>query len=94
MRALLARRITDKLTIRELAQHSGVPAHTLNYWVRKFNAEETGPNLPALIPVRLAAPSSVTPIRVELDSGRRLVLEPGFDEEHLLRLIDLLERAC
>lgn len=94
MRALLARLGSQNLTMKGLAQESGIPIYTLRYWARKFREEDVARNLPAIVPVSIAETSDSAAIRVELGSGKQLIVDPGFDESHLLRLVEVLDQAC
>ncbi len=94
MRALLAKRETLQLTTKALAEQSGISTYTLHYWARKFREKKGASSLPAIIPVRLTDPTAQSPLRIELSSGMKLIVEAGFDESHLLHVIEVLERAC
>ena len=82
------RRVTAQaasgLTVRVFAQQRGIGADSLYRWRTWFRQQrEAAPQLPALVEVMV----------VELTSGRRLRLEPGFDANAVGRLVTVLERA-
>jgi len=47
----------------------------------------------SLVPVEVVAPRATSGFVVELRSGRRLVVSPGFDAQELRRLVEALD-AC
>lgn len=84
---------SSRLSVAAFCQSTGISPSSLRKWCRWV--EQNPPQLPALVEVRVtdAAPvPDVATMVVELDRGRRLVLEPGFDDRAVGRLIGLLER--
>ncbi len=95
MEVLLARRLSEGLTYRELAEQSGIPIYTLNYWATKFRGEgQVGDAEPELLRVELLEQDKVYAIPIELNGGIRVLVEPGFDEPHLRRIVNALLRSC
>jgi transposase-like protein len=89
------------LTVAEFARLHGLGPQRLRGW-KKRRAEEVSPAA-AFVPVHVAAPPSreareVAPgtasMEVVLARGRRIRVEPGFEEEALARLVRALEEAC
>ena len=95
------RRVTAQaasgLTVRVFAQQRGIGADSLYRWRTWFRQQrEAAPQLPALVEVRVVDDDdqpAVATMVVELTSGRRLRLEPGFDADAVGRLVTVLERA-
>ena len=91
MEHLLARRARHGLTFRELSEESGIPIPTLSYWASKLRRE--GLNGEArLVEVEILE-ESVRPIVIESGSGLRVTVEPGFDSEHLARVLGAMARC-
>ncbi len=95
MEALLAMRESEGLTYRELAEQSGVPIFTLNYWAMKFRKEsQVDAAEPELLRVELLEQDMTHAIPIELSGGIRVLLEPEFDEHHLRRIVNALSHSC
>jgi transcriptional regulator with XRE-family HTH domain len=95
MEALLALRQSEGLTYRELAERSGIPTHTLNYWAMKFRKEsQVNEDEPELLRVELLDQEIVYAIPIELGGGIRVLVEPGFDADHLRNIVKALSRSC
>ena len=86
--------LASGLTVRAFARQHSIGAQSLYRWRRWFRRRAAQPQLPALVEVRVAEPvaPAVSTMVVELSSGRRLVLEPGFDTDAVARLVAVLER--
>lgn len=102
MRTWLDRRERLGMTLRELSEETGVPVGTLGHWAWKLRQEGRGPRSPCPTSssfVEIVANSStesslaMSRIEVVLASGRRLVVPDGIDEEHLSRVVRVLERC-
>ena len=79
------------LTTKAFCAREGFGTESLRRW-RRWCAQNP-PQLPALVEVKVAAPSPPRDIMVvELSDGRRLTLEPGFDADAVARLVALLDR--
>ena len=79
------------LTSKAFCAREGFGTESLRRW-RRWCAQNP-PQLPALVEVKVAAPSPPRDIMVvELSGGRRLTLEPGFDADAVARLVALLDR--
>ena len=68
----------------------GIAAHTLDYY-RQRHGSKAGATTPQLLPVELIEAGHVSPLRVELANGRRIVVERGFDAVLLQRVVQALE---
>ena len=90
---LLARRARHGVTFRELSEESGIPIPTLSYWASKLRKEEAQ-SAPRFVPVEVAEDAQAGAVRIETESGLRLVVDPGFDEEHLARVLSVLTSRC
>jgi transcriptional regulator with XRE-family HTH domain len=88
MRRLLARRERRGLTYGELAEETGVPAHTLSWWAWRLRREER--EKIAFVELEVAEESGEAAIEVELASGHRLHVSRGFDEGTLRRVVAVL----
>lgn len=82
------------LTAKAFCAQEGFGTESLRRW-RRWCAKNP-PQLPALVEVKVGAPSPPPPPRdqmvVELAGGRRLTLEPGFDDAAVGRLVTILDR--
>jgi hypothetical protein len=94
--AALERQATSGLSMTQFAASIGVPAVTLYQWRQRI----AGATAESMDPLRFvevdvvppAAPETpTTSIRVELRSGHHLVIGPGFQGDHLRRLLEVLE---
>jgi len=94
MRRHLERRVRRGLTYQELAQETGISKHTLSWWAWRLRRESA--SKPVFVELEVAVPEREpeNAIDVLLESGRRLQVRPGFDQETLLRLVSALESAC
>lgn len=95
MRRYLQRREREGLTYAELAVVTGERAHTLSWWAWKLRSERAEES-PAFVELEVAdeMPTAGSGIEIVLSSGRRLVVQPGFDEETLRRAVAALESSC
>jgi len=89
---LLERRARHGLTYREVSEESGIPIPTLAYWAAKLRREEE--DTPRCVPVEVVDDQQEAALKIETDSGLRLVVEPGFDEQHLARVLSVLVSQC
>ncbi|MFT5198955.1 MAG: hypothetical protein ACI87O_001615 [Planctomycetota bacterium] len=95
MEALLAMCQSKGLAYCELAEQSGIPIYTRNYGVTKFRGEARVDDAePELLRVKLLEQDMVRTILIELGVGISVLVEPGFDEEHLRNIVDTLWRSC
>lgn len=82
-------------TIIAFAARHGVEARRLGRWVRRLGAEDAGVRFH---PVRITGASVQEPpgprIEIELASGQRVRVAPGFDIDDLQRVVTVLERAA
>lgn len=92
---LYQRRLDEGLTYATLSADSSVPVATLQYWFRRFKAEQ-GAQHPAPSEdngafVRIAVDDSndSAAIEVVLREDVRLRVRAGFDERTVLRLVQL-----
>ena len=70
----------------------GVALHTLDYYRARCRGLRASTSAQGLLPVDLiSTPSASGSLRVELASGRRIVVEAGFDVSLLKRLVAVLE---
>jgi hypothetical protein len=88
VRRLLQSRERRGLTYRELAEESGVSVHTLSWWAWKLRQEER--EKVAFVELGVAEEARGAGIEVELSSGHRLHVCPGFDADTLRRVVAVL----
>ena len=70
----------------------GIALHTLDYYRGRDRTRRATHTAQELLPVDLiSAPSASSSLRVELASGRRIVVEAGFDVSVLKQLVAALE---
>ena len=83
----------SNLSLGDFSQSIGVACSSMRSWQRWLAINP--PQLPALVEVRVATPADVPPSHptmvVELQTGRRRHLQPGFHEPSLRQLLALLE---
>jgi len=97
MEALLTRRQRLGLTWSELGEESRVPLSTLYKWNRRLKAQGAGGRRRRrFVAVRVMEPerSAGEPLEVTLRTGHRVRVTPGFDAEHLRRVVAVLESGC
>lgn len=80
------------MTFRELSEESGIPIPTLSYWASKLRREAVDPEA-RLVEVEILDDSVAAPITIESRAGLRVTVEPGFDAEHLTRVLGALSRC-
>ena len=70
----------------------GVALHTLDYYRARYRTRRAATVAEDLLPVDLISTPSVSGgLRVELASGRRIIVEAGFDVSVLKQLVAALE---
>lgn len=91
---LLERRARLGLTFREISEESGIPIPTLSYWASKRRREQAAEE-PAthFVPIEIEGDDLSGAIVIELGPSVRVTVEPGFDEEHLSRVLSVLARC-
>lgn len=95
--ALLVRRERLGLTWSELGEESGVPLTTLYKWNRRFKERGgQGKRRRRFIAVQVkeAQRPGGEPLEITLRSGDRIRVTPGFDADHLRRVVIALESRC
>lgn len=100
MRRLLALREREGLSLRTIAERSGIRPGTLSWWsyeLRKSaRVESEAETSFAEVIVRSESPTTEacgTSFRVKLDSGHELLVPRDFDPDSLTRLVDTLSRC-
>jgi len=95
--ALYQRKLTERLTYAALSEDCGVPVATLQYWFRRFKAKSPAPEPQHNEErrdgdfVRIAVESPLDDaVDVVLGDNVRLRVHAGFNEQTLLRLVQLL----
>lgn len=86
----------------ELSRRSGLPVWKLRWWQRRLKrAGDTGARgtaggaTGAFVAVEIAPASvSASPLEIVTRAGHRVSVPPGFDREHLVRLLEALASAC
>jgi hypothetical protein len=70
---------------------------TLRWWQRRLR-RASGPAArtaaDTFVAVDVVTSPETTPIEVVTRTGRRVTVRPGFDEEHLARLLRVLDAGC
>ena len=80
------------LTRKAFCEARGIALHTLDYYRYREGARRVATPAAELLPIDLiGATSTGGGLRVELANGRRIVVEAGFEIEHLKRLLAALE---
>lgn len=88
MRRLLERRARQGLTYRELSEQSGVPASSLSWWSWKLRHEARSDG--GFVELEVVDEGGGSGVEIELGSGHRVHVSPGFDEETLRRVVVVL----
>lgn len=85
----------------ELSSRSGHPVWRLRYWQRRLAESVVAKpgRSGAFVAVDIREPepagtTSSTAIEITTPSGYRVSVAPGFDAEHLRRVVQVLERGC
>jgi hypothetical protein len=78
------------MTRKAFCVERGVAVHTLDYYRHRLRLKAVA-TIPQLLPVELIEAGSISPLRVELANGRRIVVERGFDAGLLQRVVRALE---
>ena len=98
MRGLLARRRRHGLSWAELETESGVPRSTLCWWHRRLRGSPDRHAAGGFVQVVAVAPApvggSLAPIEIVFEGGCRVVVPPGFDLEHLRRVLEAVGSRC
>lgn len=94
-RGLVAEQRASGKSVAAFCRERGVPVSQVFAWRRRLRAAETAPFVevevkPSFEPVQVA-PVRRAAIEVRLARGRSLVVEPGFDADHLHALLTVLE---
>jgi len=92
MVGLLEEREREGLTMRALAERSGVPLSTLSRWASKLRRERAGPR--SLVPVELVEDAADGRVTIEVGANVRVRVERDFDAAHLLRVVEVLGSRC
>jgi len=97
MRSWLSRRERGGWSWAELSRRSGVPVWTLRWWQRRLRrapgpAARTAAD--TFVAVDIVTLTGTTPIEVMTRSGCRVTVPRGFDEQHLARLLQVLDAGC
>jgi hypothetical protein len=99
-RELLAEQGRSGLTLRAFARGKGIPESTLAWWKHtiaerdRARSKTNGAGV-SLMPIKVVGPRHSGPLFVvELRSGRRVEVAPGFDPEDLRRLVEVLDGSC
>jgi len=83
----------------ELSARSGHPIWRLRYWQRRLAATATPGRSAGFVAVDITesgpvSTSSTTALEIITPSGHRVAVAPGFDAEHLRRVLQTLAAAC
>lgn len=95
MAALLARREREGLSLRQLAEESGIPSGTLSWWSWQLRQRPTKAECqsPAFVEVMASAARDDGQVVVRLGNGLEVEVRPGTDAEWLRELVAAL-RSC
>lgn len=82
---------TSGFSRREYCRRHNLSYHTLTYWVRKQQITAVKPALALVeVPVRPAPLRSRAALRLHLDGGRMIEIDPDFDDAALGRVLTVL----
>ena len=101
MKKLLAQRERHGWSWPELSRRCGLPVWKLHYWRRKLFGKKkpSRKSTQSFVPVQVVkrtrpGPQAGSPLELITASGIRIVVEAGFDAEHLRRVLGTLEPEC
>ena len=97
MAALLAERDRQGWNWAELSRRSGLPVRKLRWWHERWKRNPAPrQRVPTFVAVEVTDPARVTAVAIEITtpSGDRVAVLPGFDPEHLRRVLEVLESRC
>lgn len=98
MLAVVEKRRREGLTWRQLSIRSRIPVSTLQWWEKKLRGKKPSrkPSGRGFVELAVVEDESADEQGVEviLKTGRRLRVGSGFDEQHLRRLVRVLEQPC
>ena len=97
MAILLAERARRGWSWSELSHRSGLPVRKLRWWQERLKRNPVPrQRVPSFVAVEVTDPSRVTPAAIEITtpSGDRVAVFPGFDPDHLRRLLQVLAAKC
>ena len=94
MERLLEQKEAEGLTFRQLSEQSGVGTPALSYWASKLRRERMDPSEPPTFKrVTVVDDPLAGSITVEV-AGIGLRVGPGFDPDHLARIVKALATRC
>lgn len=96
MAALLARRERDGLSLRGLAERSGIPIGTLAWWSWRLRQRDGGREVEGshgFVEVVAAGVEEASSVAVVVGEDLRIEVAPGFDAD-LLRSVVRTLRSC
>ena len=82
------------LTQKAFAKQRGLSPTTLSWWASRLRREAQGQTTLVAVEVVEDAPACTADFRVELASGRTVLVPAAFDAAALLRLVAALESAA
>lgn len=95
LKRLFALRKRRNWTWKELARRSHVPLSTLLVWNRRLrDPAGVGQVRFSRVEVVDPTPPTIAALEVVLKNGTRIMVEPGFDPEHLRRVVMALDGVC
>ena len=97
MAALLAERDRHGWNWPELSRRSGLSVRKLRWWHERFKRTPAPRKRAAsFVAVEIRDPARVAPTALEIttSSGARVLVPPGFDPDHLRRLLQVLGAPC
>ena len=92
-REVLGRLAPSGLSKAAFCRSEGISPVTLGRWLGEFGSDARASTGTGFVEVRLDRGSSRPTFQLELSSGRRLHIPPGFDVAELERLLAVVERA-
>ena len=91
-RGLVSEQVASGKTVAAFCRDRGLRNWQMYEWKRRFRATEVTPFV-AVEVVAAAASSAESGIEIRHRRGWSLIVTPGFDASHLLRLVTVLERV-
>ena len=93
MKRVLRLRERHGLTWNELSDESGIPLSTLRYYQQRFRDEDNPRGFVSVV-VPDDPPTRESGLEVVLRNGMSIRVPSGFDDDHLIRLVRVLDSGC
>jgi DNA-binding XRE family transcriptional regulator len=94
MARLLERRRRRGLTWNQLAAETGISKNTLYWWERRLRDTRSSGKRSRFVEVTIPESIAAPAVELVLRNGRVVRVVPGFDTDHVRRVIEVAEAGC